>query len=59
MTVFDSPPIDTTSTPGTTPPVACVRPDTFFDGERWRCRGCTWSSPRSGIPDTERGLGDE
>ncbi len=26
----------------------CPKPDTYFDGTRWRCRACTWTSPREG-----------
>ena len=24
----------------------CPKADTYFDGTRWRCRACTWTSPR-------------
>lgn len=24
----------------------CPKPDTYFDGIRWRCQACTWVSPR-------------
>lgn len=55
MSILDYPPVDTVSMSGTTPARACVRPDTFFDGARWRCRGCDWTSPRDDVEGVAAG----